>query len=317
MVRSQYLVAFLLVVVVATGFFFARYQAVCVLPQTYRIGTLDERFGLDRAEAEAAVTDAVAVWEDSIGQDLFATTTSGEDFAVNFIFDDRQARTDAEARARERLAAVEAQSGEVQVEYASLVATLEVREAAYETRAARYDRDLSQYNQTVAEFNAAGGAPPEEFAELEAERERLATESAAINREVASLNTLVDEINQLGEAGNALISRFNDRVETFNETFADGREFTQGDWQGDRINIYSFSDRDELHVVLVHELGHAMGIGHVDDPTAFMHFLLGEQDAAGELRPDDIKAFQGVCSTEVRLASVPQPWRAAFAWFGV
>ncbi|MAZ29881.1 hypothetical protein CL655_01225 [bacterium] len=319
MLRSQFFFALVLTLVIATTYFYTAYSAVCPLPLAYNLAVVDERFVLDRDAATTAVADATAVWEDALGQDIFLPTEqlSEADFTVNFLFDDRQARTDAEARARERLAVVEALSGEVQSVYQTKLDELETREVAYEARAATYEQDLVRYNATVAEYNAEGGAPEDVFGELEQERERLASEADALNQEIAALNQLVDELNQLGAEANLLVSRYNERVENFNDTFADGREFTQGDWQGDRINIYSFADQDELHVVLVHELGHALGLEHVPDETAFMHYLLGEQDAAGGLRPDDVAAFAAMCSIDARLATVPQPWRTVFAWLGV
>lgn len=313
MLRSSYLATLLVTFLAATVFFYVSYQAICALPFSYQVSTVDERFGLSQAEAEAAVATAVAVWEDSLEREVFTAVTTDADFAVNFIFDERQVRTDAQVRERERLAAVESQSEEVQVAYRAQVAVLEEREASYETRSARYERDLVAYNQTVAQYNEEGGAPEEVFAELEAERLRLDREATALNQEVNALNELVDQINQLGEQGNVLLSRFNDRVDTFNDTFADGREFTQGDWQGDRINIYSFADAAELEVVLVHELGHALGLDHVADETAYLHYLLGAQTPGSSLQPDDIAAFSGTCSLEARLATVPQPWRWLFA----
>lgn len=319
MFRGRFITALLLTLALATSFFYAQYQAQCPLPITYRIGEVDERFVLERAEAAAATAAAVTTWEDGTGQDAFAlaSSSSGADLTINFIFDDRQARTDAEARERERLSAVEQQSEEVQAAYQTQVEQLEARERAYEAAAAAYERDLARYNATVAEYNEEGGAPPEVFTELEAERERLDTEASRLNAEVDAINALIDDINELGAAGNSLISQFNDRVNDFNQTFADGREFTQGDYQDGRINIYSFADRNELHTVLVHELGHALNIEHVDDANAFMYYLLSEQQADAPLTVADRNAFTATCSTEARLAAVPQPWRQLFAWLGV
>jgi len=307
--------AFLLVVLVASGFFYYNYQATCALPKTYRVGTVDERFNLSRVEARAVVEQAVATWEDSLKRDVFASVREDADFTINFIFDERQARADREAREREHLDAVEARNAKVQKNYHKKVEKLNAQERAYHARGQRYDQDLARYNQTVKTYNASGGVPEATFVKLKEQRKHLQAEAKALDQDLVALNELVAEINQLGEQGNVLISRFNNEVDRFNDSFADGREFTQGDWRGDRINIYSFSDLDELHVVLVHELGHALGVAHVADPTAYMYFLLGAQDPQMPLRPDDVAAFRAVCSDEARLATVPQPWRTVFSWF--
>lgn len=319
MLRQSFVLALVATLVLATSYYYVTYQAVCPLPLTVAVTEVDERFDLNPAAATEAVAEAAAVWEASIPQEIFqpAVVAAEADVVVRYIFDERQERTTAEMRERERLAVVEALSGEVQAVYQTKVDALEAREAAYETRAAAYEQALSRYNTTVAEYNAEGGAPPSVFAELESEAERLSGEATALNAEVEAINDLIAEINELGAEGNALISTFNNRVNDFNSTFADGREFTQGDYRDGTISIYSFADREELHVVLVHELGHALGIGHVEDPTAYMHFLLGQQDSTANLQPDDIAAFTSVCAPEARLATVPQPWRSVFAWLGL
>lgn len=316
MLRARFILAFGLVFVLAGGYFYQAYSAVCAWPLQYRVGELDPRFNLDVVMAESALAEAVTAWEEGIGEDLFVQHDEA-DFTINFVFDERQALTSAEARERQRLEAVEAQSADVQAAYEAQVQLLNEREKQYEERSTQYERDLARYNQTVASYNDEGGAPPEVFAELEAERERLAEVQAALSTEVVALNDLVAQINELGAEGNVLIDRLNDRVDDFNETFADGREFTQGDYQGDRINIYSFADEIELYTVLVHELGHALGIDHVKEETAFMHFLLSEQDASAPLTMADIDAYTATCDPTARLAVVPEPFRTLFAWLGL
>jgi len=316
MLRFRFPIALLLVFVLAGGYFYTTYQAVCDWPLPYRVGEADERFGLSEPEVIEAIEAAAAAWEDGVGQDLFVYDPAA-DFTINFIFDDRQELTESGKRARERLDAVESQSTDVQVAYEAQVADLTTREVAYETALATYERDLSRYNRTVASYNDEGGAPPEVFAELESERKRLAAAQDSLTADVAAINDLVAEINTLGQAGNTLISSLNERVDAFNTTFADGREFTQGDYQGGLINIYSFSDEAELYTVLVHELGHALGIDHVEEETAFMHFLLSEQDSLAALTEADIAAFTDVCSRDTRLMSVPEPFRTIFTWLGV
>jgi predicted Zn-dependent protease len=49
-------------------------------------------------------------------------------------------------------------------------------------------------------------------------------------------------------------------------------------YDGKAINIYEFDKEEDLKLALVHEFGHAIGLGHVDNPKAIMYRKLAVQD---------------------------------------
>jgi len=50
-------------------------------------------------------------------------------------------------------------------------------------------------------------------------------------------------------------------------------------------------------LALAHELGHTLGIGHVDNPQSVMYYLMGEQDLKNpHLTKEDLDALKNVCA---------------------
>lgn len=61
----------------------------------------------------------------------------------------------------------------------------------------------------------------------------------------------------------------------------------------ERIEIYNFENLNLLKVILAHEIGHLIGVGHVDVDGALMHtYLQKEQVESLSLTLDDIKAIR-------------------------
>lgn len=306
--RTPYAVTFLLALLLGGTYWFTAVQAGCDLPLPYRIGELDPEFELSFDEARIALVDAEAVWENATGKNLFSYDESA-DFSVNFVFDERQALTEAERTLRERLDESEGINESIDQTYAELVAEYNELKLQYADKVAAYERRLNRYNAEVQSYNEQGGAPEDEYERLEREKDALDREQSSINEMAESLNTLVEEINRVGEEGNQLIDRHNEQVEVYNRTFGHEREFTQGDYRPTSINIYTWSDRRELVLVLAHELGHAISVDHVENEASIMHYLLGGQPETLTPSDEDLAAFEEMCG-ERSAEGVVQGWGA-------
>jgi len=66
----------------------------CGAPIPYRIGEIDERFGMTREEFLSALQSAEKIWEKPSGMDLFTYSNAGSAMPVNFVYDQRQATTE-------------------------------------------------------------------------------------------------------------------------------------------------------------------------------------------------------------------------------
>lgn len=299
----------ILTVIFASSYWLTNVSANCVAPLAYRIGDIDAQFDLTRDQARIALMEAEAVWENATGRNLFSYDDDAA-FTVNFIYDERHALTEAERDLRERLDSSENINTAIDATYEELRASYKEVEAEYIRDKEQFEADLATYNETVARYNSEGGAPARVYEELKDEKERLDDRRSDLNAKAEELNALVARINEIGAQGNELVDLHNRHVEIYNETFGNGREFTQGDYSQNSINVYTFADREELILVLAHELGHALGIGHVENAESLMHYLMGGQPTPLTLTDQDLAAFEEMCGVEGY--SWFQEWRE---WF--
>ncbi len=278
----------------ASGYFWYTAAAICPIPIEYRLGVVNNEFGISEEDALTAIAEAEAIWEDSVGLNLFSYRSDAR-FAINFIYDERQQLTKAEETFSANLKEAKEVNEAVRAEYQGLVAEYETIRTSYANRRATYETDLRAYNDDVSRWNNEGGAPQAVFDELNTEKERLDREQQALEGLRRSMNDLIVEINALSDEANSLVDQYNQGVEQYNEVFTEGTEFTQGDYQGTSINIYQFNDREQLVLVLAHEFGHALGVGHVENPESIMFLRMGEQSLTHGPTEQDLSGFTAVC----------------------
>lgn len=294
--RFPFLVVLVLTFAGAGTFWYKSTAAICPAPLTYRVGEIDSHFNLDTEAAKKHLAKAEAVWEESAGRELFIYDEKAT-FVVDFIFDERQAEADIEVTEQNALDAKK-------IENDSLVDTIENLQKEYDAlgdsykkRVSTYEAKLNAHNDKVNSYNDQGGAPTEVFAELERERSNLNAESAELSKKADELTGLANKINELSERGNELVGQYNEEVVEYNKKFGYAREFTQGDYQGERINVYKFSDDAELLAVLTHEFGHALGLEHVEGESSVMYYLLKNTTDAPTLSKEDKDAFVAQCGS--------------------
>lgn len=270
----------------------------CAEPVAYSIGTFDLRFGISRTAFLAALSKAEAIWEEPSGKNLFAYEPEG-DLKINLIYDFRQEAT-------EKLAALGIVVGTDKASYDALKSKYSAMETAYSLQKSAYDERLAEFQIRADAYEAEtapvkkrnAGVDKATYDRLNTERIWLNSEADALNALQDSLNKKIGEINALGSALNRLVDELNLNVDRFNEIGDErGAEFEEGvyrsDANGQEIDIYQFDTDTRLIRVLAHELGHSLGIGHVEDPKAIMYRL--NESLNKELTAADIAELNTIC----------------------
>ena len=270
----------------------------CQKPITYSIANLDPRFGLTKTVLLNDLKQAERIWESPINKQLFEYSATG-DLKINFIYDYRQKATDALKKIGIVINNDQPTYDALKAQYNLLVTSYNKEKAQVEALIAAYNAAKNAYAQEVNYWNSHGGASKAEYNKLEQEKNDLNNQVTIINQDKNSLNESIDTINSAATALNNLIVTLNLQVSAYNQiNSSTGKTYNEGEYvsdaSGTAINIYEFSGPNQLKEVLAHELGHALGLGHLDNPKAIMYYL--NEGVNEKLTADDLAALKKVCN---------------------
>jgi chromosome segregation ATPase len=273
----------------------------CQKAITYNVGDFDEDFGISQEEFLHAIAEAENIWETPIQKDLFSYSPNKAVLKINLQYDYRQQITDKLKSLGITLNGDQKSYNALKTKYQSMYAEYVTLKANLDADYANYQNREASYNAEVQKWNSQGGAPKNEVAKLNAQRASLDAQATRIKSEQDELNTLVANVNTLSTSLNQLASELNLKVKDYNQIGAEaGSEFEEGlyksDASGQEIDIYQYDDHTKLVRVLTHELGHALGMEHVEDPKAIMYKL--NEGADSQLTQSDISELKRVCKME-------------------
>lgn len=221
----------------------------CAKPVTYKLGSIDNRFGLTQSDVLQDTKEAADIWNSAYGQPLFAYDPSAK-LTINFVYDQRQ-ELSSQINQLEQKTDADKNSLDPQID------EFNERSQAFDQKAAKLDQEIDYWN-------SQGGAPEDVYQKLTQEQKDLKTEAD-------QLNELGRRLKQSARDYNNQISQLNQTEDNLKNTLAVKPE--EGLWNGnnDTISIYFNNTKAELIHTLAHELGHARGLDHNTNENSIMY----------------------------------------------
>ncbi|MEN6319439.1 MAG: matrixin family metalloprotease [Syntrophaceae bacterium] len=294
---SRLKLLFLLVALTVLVVFYFRTPRPCKDVLTYRIGTVDERFGISHQEFADSVRTAASLWGKPSSRELFREDPKGI-IEINLIYDYRQEASD-------KLKHLNYKIENTRSSYDDLKNRFENLKAEYVQKKSDIVSDLNMYNTRVnvlsAEIEAGrqrGGVPQDvykrimmEKEELNAIRDNLQARQEEMNKMADTINNMVVVINEIATNTNLDLVQYHDAGKPLSGEFCEGNYIIKDGKK--TMTIFQFDNGSRLVRVLTHEFGHALGLNHSDNPDAVMYRLI--QSDSIELTPADITALKARC----------------------
>lgn len=246
------------------------YYSPCNKPITYRIGSIDPRFGMSEEDLMQVTKQAADIWN-TAEEKTIITYDPKSKLHIDLVYDERQS--------------LETQIDQLEGQLNSDKKNLTPQIEQYKTMAADFENKLAQLNSDIDYWNKKGGAPPDVYESLVKRQEDL-------KQEAQQLNALAAQLNQSTDLFNSEVNNLNSTIHTFNNALETKPEEGLYDGQNNSISIYFDVNEDEFLHTLTHEFGHAIGLPHVADKEAIM---FPYTTAHTTLANDDLIALQNLC----------------------
>ena len=243
----------------------------------YSIGQVDPRFSLSKQQVQYVAQQAANIWDVGTGQSFFVYDPNAQ-LTINLIYDDRQAESSARSQEMRILENTRQYTDAEHFKVQQLEQELLQAKRELDIQQINYEQRLNQYNQMVNALNQSQQRYSDNvMQQIQQQKQQLQQQQVELQTNTDIFNRKVEHLNQNVNQANSINHQFNQSVDQFNQRFQP-RQFDKGVFNGREINVYEFQSENDLRITLAHELGHALGLKHNDDPKALMYPVMKEQN---------------------------------------
>ncbi len=249
----------------------------------FRVEQVDPGFGLSREEVIQLAQEAALIWHQGTGRDDLMVYDDNAKLAIKLIYDHRQQEYEALKHTTQKLLQDEAH----------------YQHQAEDLNASKHSIDQQQQNlaqqrkQLETELQALLQRRNQPGRSAD-QQQQLQQQFLAFQLRTEQFQHAVNDLQQQQLSFNHQVSAYQKNVKQHENNISlaqqrfPPREFHKGIFNGHEIHVYQFAAKADLRLTLAHELGHALGLDHHDDPEALMYPVLGQQNLEYfELRPAD------------------------------
>lgn len=290
--------------------------------QQVRIGEISRKYkdALSERQLHDVIQEIKLQFESQLGFRVFDYAENG--LPIDIVYVSESQKKKRLKRYQDDLATLGKKIEQLEIKIQEEKSFIETNQEVLHAEADTLNQSIEQLNQYVKkanqsvkslskkEYDAIRQTIEKEQSKIEQSTRAFNEKQARFQREVRSYKRMVNSYNTRIHKYNALIIRMetlsNSIVEVKGKAFGkdvtsvktyyeDGKKMIQKTSYSEmeKIEIYGFDGNiDQLKAVLAHEIGHLVGVGHVDKNRALMNPMLQpNQIDKLELTQEDIKAF--------------------------